>query len=130
MYDYTDPWQQARDARQSMPQPGTSSWPQEPVAPMGPFPAVPQAPAAGPLADLPNHVHETIVHRFVPARGATAGSPSSAPPAAAANETATKPFPSATTSPSKPFSNTTTGPSNAHTRRSNADENHGGGLLT
>jgi hypothetical protein len=55
-FGYTDPYEAAWQARQSMPQPGVSSWPQEPVSPIEPFPVVPQAPVGGPLADLPNQV--------------------------------------------------------------------------
>ena len=51
MFDYTDPYGQARQARESVPQSGVSPWPQNGQSWIQEPPAVPQAPA-GPMGDL------------------------------------------------------------------------------
>jgi hypothetical protein len=70
-YGYTDPLHQAHEGRQQLSRPGISPWPPDgQTSPLGPFPVVPQAPAAGqpswsapvgaPLADLPGQVGSVL----------------------------------------------------------------------
>ena len=51
MFDYTDPYEEARQARESIPPPGTSPWPQNGQPWIQEPPAASQAPA-GPLGDF------------------------------------------------------------------------------